>query len=794
VLGLDKRLTASAAPLYYVLHSHAWLDLLLLESICTCFGLPGPREPLPGFMEKKSSTSLASTRRRLFRRPVPGHQSQELKRLQRHLARHPDTEVMIVPVQIFWERIPRREHSLWRLLLSEDWRFTSRLSRIIALLFNRRHVLAEFGDPISLRTLIDEVPDSKRTTLKLHRLLRRIFREQRQVMLGPDISRRRIMIHGILQSSEVKNAIDTEARARNISPQRCRRQARRHAHAIVSNLSYFSLRVMDIFLTHIWNHIYDNITVSGIEHIQAMAGKHTLIYVPCHRSHMDYMLLSYLLFYQGFMIPHIAAGKNLDIPIINRLLRGGGAFFMRRRFGNAPIYKAVFSEYLHRMCERGYSIEYFIEGGRSRTGRQLPARTGMLSMTLRSYLRNPRRSIAFIPVYIGYEKIPEIGSYVSELQGNAKKKETLRGILGAVRKLHTNHGRVQVNFAPAIVLSEFLDETCPQWQADRNGKSPSWTKVAVNHLGVRIQESINSVASCNSTQMIACIMHATRQQAFSEIALRQYLEFLTSLLQSLPLGVLAPEIENADTIIRQAEALGMIRREQHAYGDVLACEPKVAEGLFWYRNNILHVFILPSLLATACRRLPVPAATNARKLCRLLYPLLCAEYLFPWNRTQLEAVLDDHLATLARLDLVPDTDRDVSMNGTTPDSLELLCGMIRDTLERYFLVLELCHRSGSKGCTSHELIECCVLSGQYLRRVHCSDAPETFDRATLRQVLRKLAEAGMVSLDVDEQMQPQESLGELLDMLGRVIDPHFRKAIMHALLRTRTGITHPHGT
>ena len=106
-----------------------------------------------------------------------------------------------------------------------------------------------------------------------------------------------------------------------------------------------------------------------------------------------------------------------NLPVIGSLLRKGGAFFARRSFRGNALYSAVFREYMAQLVADGYSIEYFIEGGRSRTGRLLPPKGGSLAMTVRAYLRQPARPVLFQPVYIGYEKIMEGRSYLDELSG-----------------------------------------------------------------------------------------------------------------------------------------------------------------------------------------------------------------------------------------------------------------------------------------------------------------------------------------------------------------------------------------
>src|SRR3546814_12626763 len=122
---------------------------------------------------------------------------------------------------------------------------------------------------------------------------------------------------------------------------------------------------------------------------------------------MDYLRLSYLLYDRGIGPPHIVAGVNLDLPVIGTILRKGGAFYIRRSIRGSMLYSAVLSEYVAKLVAGGYSIEYFIEGGRSRTGRLLQLKGGMNSMTVRAFLRQPTRPVLFQPVDIGYQKLME---------------------------------------------------------------------------------------------------------------------------------------------------------------------------------------------------------------------------------------------------------------------------------------------------------------------------------------------------------------------------------------------------
>lgn len=149
-------------------------------------------------------------------------------------------------------------------------------------------------------------------------------------------------------------------------------RAKSYLTEIVSDFSYSTLRFAELALTKLWTQLYDGIEVHHFDTVRELAKDYEIVYTPCHRSHIDYLLLSYVIFNRGLMVPHIAAGINLNLPVVGQILRGGGAYFIRRTFSGNALYTSVFKEYLHSLLSRNTPLEYFIEGGRSRTGLLLP--------------------------------------------------------------------------------------------------------------------------------------------------------------------------------------------------------------------------------------------------------------------------------------------------------------------------------------------------------------------------------------------------------------------------------------
>jgi glycerol-3-phosphate O-acyltransferase len=156
--------------------------------------------------------------------------------------------------------------------------------------------------------------------------------------------------------------------------------------------------------------------------------------------------------------PLIAAGKNLSFWPLGPLFRSGGAFFIRRSFKGAILYSRVFAAYIHKLLEEGFNIEQFIEGGRSRTGKLLMPKLGLLSILLNAYKDGACDDMILVPVYIGYDRVLEEKSYLDELEGGRKEPESLRQVIEARKFLKKRYGKIYIQFHSPISLNELLQQ------------------------------------------------------------------------------------------------------------------------------------------------------------------------------------------------------------------------------------------------------------------------------------------------------------------------------------------------
>ncbi|TDR36278.1 glycerol-3-phosphate acyltransferase [Tahibacter aquaticus] len=753
-----KSLLLPGVPVIYVTERYGLSDALILEQACREAGLPSALIPPPNLSTRRKRSYFAtSMRNSLFWNPARRRPpTQPLAELVAQLELLPDADVQLVPVSIFVGRAPNRQSGWFSVLFSENWVVVGRFRRVLGLVLNGRDTHVQFSTPVSLRSVLVQERDQprERTVRKISRVLRAHFHRIRAAVIGPDLSHRRTVVDAVVNAESVQEFVTTTASKENLTRELAMRRAHDYAVEIAADYSHTVVRSLSFMLSTFWNKLYDGVTMNHFDQVRAVAPGHVVIYVPCHRSHIDYLLVSWLLYTNGIVPPHIAAGVNLNLPVVGPILRRGGAFFLRRSFKANALYSAVFNEYVSQLYTRGVSMEYFIEGGRSRTGRLLQPKAGMLAMTLRAFLRESRRRpVVFQPVYIGYEKLMEGNSYIGELSGQAKKKESLLGLLRSVKKLRERYGRVAVNFGEPVFLDDLLQREAPDWRASAHEEKPEWFGRSVDALAESIQISINRAADVNPINLLAVALLATPKHAMAETDLITQLDLYKSLLAELPYGermTLTPM--TPQQIIAYGEQMQWIRRIRHPLGDVLTSEGKQAVLLSYFRNNVLHLFATSAWIACCFINNRRMARASLLRLSKLIYPFIQSELFLPWDEggflERIQATVDFFMR---RGVLMPDADGRVlnrgAGQGDAAFQLRTLAHSLLQAFERYYITIAVLVKHGPHTISSAELEKLCTLTAQRLTLLHELNAPEFFDNALFKGFIQQLRERRVIWTD-----------------------------------------------
>ncbi|MFT0773461.1 glycerol-3-phosphate 1-O-acyltransferase PlsB [Psychrobacter aquimaris] len=747
--------------------------------------------------------------------------SPRLSRLVSAVLQHPELKVRLVPVSILWGRAPEKEDSLFKLLTADNWQDPSITKQLFNIGVMGRDTFVQFHPPQDLRTIIndnlkgdvegpatfdsvatdalkadltatdsvdtestatnsdlatdaEQAPsyalvasaDSNRELVRmLQQQLSIYLDKQRASMLGPDLSDRRNLVDKLVYSPAIKHAIEMEAAEKGTSVREARSQARGYANEMVNDYSHSIIRGFYKFLTWLWTQLYDGVEVHHFERVRDLATDYELIYVPCHRSHVDYLLLSYVIYKRGLSIPYVAAGDNLDVPVLGPLLRGAVAFYIRRSFRGNALYTAVLREYMHTLITRNTPIEYFIEGGRSRSGRLLPPKMGMLAMTVHSQLRQTNKPVVFIPTYIGYERIMEGGTYVGELKGKPKESESLIGLLKVGRKIERIFGNVHLSFGTPLHLSDFMtkfDVPANSLPSDRTD-SPldEKTSAMVDNIGVKVMQHINKAAVVTPVSLLSLVLLSAPKAALDENICREQIALYQGLAQQL--------VYSDDTVITDMTPqqiidygikLKLIERTPHILGDIIHVAGKQAALLSYFRNNILHVFILLSFLSALVARNGRIKRSRLDSIAEQLYPFLQSELFLYYPAHGLADTLNKKVDNLLSHGLIVDLGDDTlsvpESNSKHYQQLQVLATPVGQSLERYFMTLALLAQQGSGNLTENEVVDLCHLLGQRLSVLYADDIPDFFDRAlftsfisalTRLDYLQKDDETGILTFD-----------------------------------------------
>ena len=748
-------------PIVYALPFRSSVDLLTLQKHALELGLPDPLSPLEINGKSLQRYVFIASRKTLVQDDdhVPSSSIAVFTELLQLHESDSELDVQVIPATVLWGRKPGKENTQKPYLQAMNGLEKSR-----AVLLAGRDCLVRFSPVVSLRYMANSHGTDSTIAHKLARVARIHFSRQKLAASGPNLPSRQALFDRLLKSEAIKKAIEDEAKSKNISIEKASKEAQDIMDEIAANFSYSLIKRGEKILGWLWNKLYQGLHINNASTVRKLAQDgHEIVYVPCHRSHMDYLLLSYVLYHEGMVPPHIAAGINLNFFPAGPIFRHGGAFFIRRSFKGNKLYSTIFREYLAELFAKGYSVEYFSEGGRSRTGRLLQAKTGMLAMTIQAMLRGMNRPVTLVPVYIGYEHVMEVATYAKELRGKRKEKENAGLVLRTIRKLR-NFGKGYVNFGEPIQLNQYLNEHSPEWTKDIDpiGTSkPQWMTPVVNDLATKMMTNINDAAATNALTLCATALLASRQRALSRDSLVSQIDCYLSLLKNVPYSeTFTVPKDSAEELVKHAEALNKFLIESDTMGDIISLDRHQSILMTYYRNNIIHLFALPSLVAQMLIRQRELSITDIQKNVAIIYPFLKKELFLSYPEDKLEEVVANIISELERQGMIMVKDNEVTINQSNSQPLMLLGRTISETLQRYSIALNLL--AENPDLDKSELEQKSQDIAQRLGRLHGINAPEFFDKGVFASMFATLKQQAYLDSDGNCDLEKTAAFAKLL--------------------------------
>lgn len=760
-------------PVVYVMQSNSISDLLTLEKLTKRNGLPNPFSRLEIGGEDFPRTAYMKKVNWFFNNNVCDYHFEKIFARWISHCQLNNTQLQIIPVTIVWSRNPGHENETCRDDVNKPMTAFKKFFRLMFFGYDNMTVCS---GPIQLKRLITHPNKQHDTSTILARACRLHFERRYKDIIGPRLPNRAALINELLESPNIEAAINEVMRETGKNHTEIKNQAYQMLDEIVSNISYHLIRCLGAILHLVWNKLYQGLSVHGAERVRELIHSgHEIVYIPCHRSHMDYLLTSYVFTKEGLVVPHVVAGNNLNFFPISKFLRKCGAFFMRRKFKGDKLYTAVFREYLSTLFMKGYSTEFYIEGGRSRTGRTLPPRTGIVAMAVQTQLRGIERPITFIPMYLGYEKVMEVNAYMDELEGAKKEKESAWNLLNIYKRFRY-YGRGYVTFGEPITLPTFLREHVPNWRnsIQENGLArPEWLHDTVNLLSDEIIMNLNASAAVNGLNLSALALLSVGKHKLSLKKLAEVINFYLMLLKNSNLNIALPEIPGS-VMVKQAMELHPFHVIKQQDEEVASPSAKQIIYLTYFRNNILHFFALPALIATI---IFVHKSINYEDVVthtRNVFYFLRHELYCPIREDILNDSIKNYLKVLQLHEYIICSQGLYSLNPAKREHLFILSECIHLNLIRYLIGVEVIMSHDDKTLNEASFIELAIKRGRELPADITDNSPEFAEPTVFRVMYATLLRHNYITLDDDSDMFTKNELKlmKLVNAVGPLLPVH----------------------
>ncbi len=541
---------------------------------------------------------------RWLRRPGQSRVGSDYLRELVHVHRIAGREHFIVPMALFrGHSVHKRETPLSTLIYSvQD--VPSDARKLAAYWWNRRALFITVGKEVAITEFMERYGEDTEDRLirRLTRAIQIFLSREERVVQGPALLNRRQVRSFVMRSEELQDELESIARSSGQPIAKLRKEAEGYFDEMAADFNGILFGVVAYVFKKIWGRMFTGITPIGFDEVVEKVRHNPIVLVPCHRSHLDYLIMTYLFHLNFVSPPHIAAGINMAFWPMAPLLRASGAYFIRRSFADNEVYKMVFKHYLKFLIREGYTQEFFIEGGRSRTGKILTPKLGMLSAIINAYLSGIRRDLYLCPVSIHYGRIVEEDAYEYELSGGEKEAESFGALLRARRFLQKNYGTVYMSFAEPISLKELLGEDRQRFTEGAGAEAIEEEKRRfIQRLGFKILRDVNDCSVAGATSISATVLLGAPHAG---MRYEDYAAQANALAEYVIAANVRPTASLERNVGNFRESLGFLSQSGHIEtlkrGDdeILIVSDNRRLSLDFYKNNLIHVFLIPSLVAT----------------------------------------------------------------------------------------------------------------------------------------------------------------------------------------------------
>jgi glycerol-3-phosphate O-acyltransferase len=693
------------------------------------------------------------------------------------MARKSPVPIYLVPELFVWEKATQR---LQPSLL--DYVFGSPeapgfVHTLIA--FRRNYKRAQFrvGEPIDLRSFVSENEGKSDPVLgrKIRSTLYQHLARETRAVFGPPRKHPERVIEQTLRDRTLRKTLEEQAAATHRPLEQLSREARRTLKSIAARFEPSVVALAVPILSWVFNRIYAGIEVddAGLDRAMKAAARAPVVFCPSHKSHIDYLVMSFVLWKRGYSMPLVAAGANLSFFPLGPFLRRGGAFFLRRSFKGDAVYTAVFKAYLKKLVREGVHQEFFPEGGRSRTGKLLTPKLGMLTWEVEAVLEGARDDLNFVPVSIAYEKVPESKSYSKELAGHEKRPEDIKALLSLWKVLRSRFGRIHLTFDEPISLAKFMAA---------RGLSPGEPipdrskRTLVRALAHRIMYGIDRVSTITPQALASAALLAQRGRGVAVAAgdLEERVNLLRQLADDQGRSISPAPVDQALEGFVEEE---MVRR-QEARGQMMYLPVEERRFELAFHKNMLMNWVAPlSLVANGLLAEGESANRDrVRNNAQFLSRLFKFEFIYQVG-VGFDALFSAAVDTLERRVLLRHQGATLYVDAQprARPQLVFLADLLRDYLESYLAAtLTLEEDLIPKGSMDRKaLLDASLDTGRAEFLAGRLDAPESLSRPNFENALLFFVDCGiLVESDLGLSLADPGSGRAVISALAKRISYH----------------------
>ncbi|WP_373046270.1 1-acyl-sn-glycerol-3-phosphate acyltransferase [Vulgatibacter sp.] len=703
------------------------------------------------------------------------------------LQRKQQRPIYVVPQLLIFKRAPVRLRPGVADTVLGSAEVPGRIHAFVSFLFNHRRSFVKIGKPIDLRAVLelDAAATDERIARKVRGALAVGLARELRAVVGPPLKDASRLVEETLRDRILRAELSEVAAERRISEVQVIEEARRALHEISARYSPAWIDGANAVARWVFHRIYDGINVDeeGLRRAAEASKKAPLVICPTHRSHVDYLLVSHVLLERGIMPPLVAAGANLSFFPIGPIFRRGGAFFIRRSFKGDKVYGASLSAYVRKIARDGYTQEFYPEGGRTRTGRILQPKYGLIGMEIDAWIAGARDDLHFVPVAIDYAKLIEARSYAREMAGGEKKKEDIKGLLKAPAVLRSRWGQVHLQVDTPISLAAFAASR----GFDPHRHSEEEKRDLVRALAHRIAYGMGRVQTITSTALAAAALLGHHRRSCSSRELAARIELMRRLARAR--GARFSRLVNESPSDPQApgamhEAIaGFAGDKQVSVRQVdgetfYQVQEDARSFLAFYKNNILHHFEEEAILAAALLSFPGNAAPMAELLPRVEFLSRLLKRELSYRALPLEQIVHRTVELLDGMGLVEGREHEEVR--ALPEALEdlgFLRNLLGDVIESYQVAVGSLDVLEAGPLERKELVRKSLEHGRrvYLAgRVQCAEA---ISRPTFEKAISWMQDEGYLNgadekrLELGERFASQEERASFGREIGRFLAP-----------------------